>query len=65
MCCFTSIFAVSSTHAPLLLPAGKEPGEFFVNGRKAAYRVSSVDASRYLDATLPADGCLDLEVLWK
>ena len=49
----------------LLLPAGKEPGEFFVNGRKAAYRVATVDASRYLDATLPADGCLDLEVLWK
>ena len=23
------------------------------------------DAVRYLDATLPSAGCLDLEVLWK
>ena len=51
--------------AHLLLPEGKEPAAFYVNGAKADFAVATVDASRYLDATLASDGCLDLEVLWK
>ena len=49
----------------LLLPEGKDPAVFYVNGAKADFVLVTVDASRYLDATLPSADCLDLEVLWK
>ena len=38
---------------------------FYVNGTKTDFALVTVDASRYLDATLPSADCLDLEVLWK
>ena len=51
--------------AHVLLPEGKEAAELFVNGAPTPFAVSRVDASRYLDCEVAADGLADFEILYK
>ena len=50
--------------AHLLLPAGVEVEELFVNGERQSFTISAEDASRYLDCDVAANGVVDFEVMF-
>ena len=51
--------------AHILLPEGKTPELFFVNGEETPFEISVVGESRYVDATVtPKDGIADFEILF-
>lgn len=52
--------------AHMLLPVGREAAELRINGRRAAFSVSSVGMSSYIDAeTVPEGGVSDFGILFK
>ena len=54
-----------NVQAHLLAPSGKTPKTLRVNGHEAAFALSVVGESRYVDvAATPRNGIVDLEVLY-